>query len=208
MSWLGMMQDEEGVQESAFATLWDDTFTETVDTNIASHITDDGKSYLANKTLNNATLQTAAPGHIVLASSAVLNRNETLTGPVFNIGTTRCKVSFNISNLDTSLNDHRYMIRINPSDLVRKPHLQITRNGLTLYAGNFSSLGSYATTLENSHLIEIYDDGTNAVGGINVYLDGTLRITSSAGDTNTTGTQHAISLTGTGLIDNLLITEW
>lgn len=191
----------------ALTTLWSDTFTEGVNTNIASHTPDVGTSYSSTKTLLNATIQDALPDARVSAATDFLTYFNTARGPFFNVSTIQKEISYLIvdhpgGNLTTAVR-----CSLSPSNSMGW-YVQITTTAINIYRAGAVLIATVGISSPAGKVFKITDDGGNTTTSLNFYLDDSLVLTASAVDVVASTGRYSIgiSLGSSGIsIDNLVV---
>lgn len=189
------------------STLWSDTFTEAVNTNIASHAPDIGTSYYSTKTLLNTNIQDALPDASVAAASDILNYMNTARGPFFDVQTLVKEISYTIvanpgGNITTAVRT-----LLSPSNS-HGWYVQISTTTINVYRAGAVLLATVGISSPVGKVFKMTDDGENNADSLNFYIDDSLVLTASAVDVVAATGRYSIgiSMQATGMsIDNLLV---
>lgn len=199
-----LLTSQSGV---VLTTLWSDTFTEGVNTNIASHTPNVGTSYSSTKTLLNTNIQDVLPDARVSAATDVLTYFNTARGPFFNVSTIQKEISYLIvdhpgGNLTTAVR-----CSLSPSNSMGW-YVQITTTAINVYRAGAVLLATVGISSPVGKVFKITDDGENNASSLNFYLDDSLVLTASAAAVVAAINRYSIgiSLGSSGItIDNLIV---
>lgn len=193
-------EDNGGNMNQGAAYVFRDLFTEASEVAVTSHTPDVG-AYVANKRLNNVTVESSAPNTRVSTSGGMFSTiGSNIMGPLVDVGKTACEATYVVKTANGSSAFPRYMLRIDPATNARGPIVSVSTVEIRLYTPALATDVVWTGTVTAGDIIKVVDDGTQNASWCKVYQNGTLRITSTVANTSNTLTHHATSpiFSGTG----------